>query len=399
MVNSVSSVNALNQITNAAKEAEVKKLVSYINGESLKQVPDTFESTTLGGAKSAGIFNGIPFLRFLKNKKIASKMFNPEVTQMNKLLADSNNAILETSKSIFKKGGLSKYIQAVDANTEIYNSVSKATKFAKKSSIAYKRAEKVAEKLSKKTGNKFINWIRNHKLVKLTNKAGKFESLAEEATKKALSKTTENAAVKAAGEGVKAASKFGKVGKLLKKSGAGFMLVFSGIMETFTEVVPTFKELGKEKGMKQVGKSAVKVVGDTAGFIAGQAVGKYAGALVGAKIGAAVGTVFPGVGNAVGAVVGGAIGLIGGLLGSFVAGKITKAVTGPSEREKAKEEQTKAAVNEISNDKNSIDAIKQAAAAKIQQEIETNGALSEDSYIALDSLSKLEGQNPFAAKA
>lgn len=401
MVNSVSSVKALNQITNAAKEAEVKKLVSYINGESLKQIPDTFESTTKSGAKSSGLFSGLPFINFLKNKKIGSKVFGKEIDAMSAKLVEGDKATVQAFKDIFQKDGgkladkLANYKNVVDANAEVYSSITKATKLAKKATRATNKFNKLAGKLQTKTGNKLIDKLHSKRLAKLFNKAADLTTASEEAATKALSKTTEKAAAKAAGEGVKAASKFGKVGKLLKKSGAGFMLVFSGIMETFTEVVPTFKELGKEKGMKQVGKSAVKVVGDTAGFIAGQAVGKYAGALVGAKVGAALGSVVPGIGNVVGA----AVGLIGGLLGSFVAGKITKAITGPSEREKAKEEQTKAAVDEISKNNESIDALKQAAAAKIQQELETNGALSEDSYIALDSLSKLENQNPFTAQA
>ena len=138
-------------------------------------------------------------------------------------------------------------------------------------------------------------------------------------------------------------SKFGKCGKFMKSSGAGFMLIFSGIAEGLTEVVPTFKELGFKKGIKQLGKSAVKVVGDTAGFIAGQAIGKTVGSIAGAKLGAVIGSVVPGVGTAIGA----AAGFVCGLLGSFLAGKLTKSITGPSEREIAKEKQQDAESSEI----------------------------------------------------
>lgn len=398
MVNSVSSVNAAKQTSNVAKQAEVKKLVAYINGESLKQLPDTFESTTVSGVKSAGVFSGIPFINFLKNRRIAGKIveYSEPIKEMSSKLIEGDKATVKAFKEIFQKGGkltdkLANYKNVVDANAEVYRDITKAAKLASKTA----KIEGKIAKYSKETGIKLLDKFHEFKLGKLTTKVDKVKNLAEEAAKKALSKTTEETAIKVAGEGAKTVSKLGKAGKLLKKSGAGFMLAFSGVMETITEVVPTFKELGKEKGMKQVGKSAVKVIGDTAGFVAGQAVGKLAGGIVGAKVGAALGSFVPGIGNVVGA----AVGLIGGLLGSFIAGKITKKITGPTEREKAKEEQTKQAVNDISKDKESLDALKQAAAAKIQQEAETTGTLSEDSYIALDSLSKLEGKNPFAAQA
>ena len=105
MVNSVSSVTALN-LTNAAKQAEVKKLVSYLSGESLKQVPDTFESTTASGAKNAGFFSGIPFLNFLKNKKIGSKVYGKELDAVTSKLANGDKATVEAFKKIFKKDQL-----------------------------------------------------------------------------------------------------------------------------------------------------------------------------------------------------------------------------------------------------------------------------------------------------
>ena len=408
MVNSVSSVNTINKTANASNNAEIKKLVSYVNNETLKQIPDTFASTTKSGVKSSGLFNGIPYLFFLKNKFFAKKAFAQEVTQMNKLLVESEKTTVDAFKEIFKKGGkftekFKNYANSVNANADLFANVKKATKLSKNYSIASKKAGKIAEKLNKNTGNKFLNWIRNKKLDKFTAKAEKFKIAANQAQNNVLNKTVTKAAEEGTKKGI-FGKLFGKIGekignnkavKLFKKSGAGIMLVFSGVMEAATEVIPTFKELGKEKGMKQAGKSAIKVVGDTAGFIAGQAIGKYAGGIIGAKIGTAVGSIFPGIGN----VIGGAIGFVGGLLGSYVAGKITKKITGPTERELAKEKQTKQVVNEISKDKESLEILKKAATVKMQQEKAATGKLSDDSYIALNSLKKLGVKNPFAAQA
>ena len=116
----------------------------------------------------------------------------------------------------------------------------------------------------------------------------------------------------------------------LKSGGFKGMAAIEGVIETFTEVIPAF-QLGTDKGIKQVGKSAVTVAGSAAGWCAGA----YVGGAVGAKVGAAVGTaICPGVGTAVGA----AIGLVGGLIGSWLGHKAAKAVVGKSEVEKAQEQ-------------------------------------------------------------
>ncbi len=418
MVNSVSNVNIANQAINAAKQAEVKNLVSYLNGELLKQAPDTFTSTTKSAAKTSGLFCGLPLLNFLKNKRIAGKSaeFSQQVADLSKKLVDGDKATVDAFKGIFKKGGkftdkVANYVKTVDANSKAYSTTTQAIKGLKDTAKINAKIAKLQAKLDKGTGAKFINKMRQAKLDKLTTPV---EQAAEDASKSGIKNLIgkiggkikpvfEKVGGSKVGKAFKAVGN-SKVGKVFKKSGAGFMLVFSGISETLTEVIPTFKELGKEKGMKQAGKSALKVVGDTVGYVAGHAVGKYAGAIIGAKVGTALGSVVPGIGNVVGA----AVGFVGGLLGSFIAGKITKAITGPSEREKAKAEQTKNAVEEIAKDDEAIEQLKQAAIEKIQMEYETTGAISEESYKALESLNKLEEQkqaqqpknvNPFVAQA
>ena len=339
---------ALNQ---TGKSASVKKLAKYVNNEALTQAPDTFTSTAKSGASSALLFEGLPFAFLLnRNKKLNGKFINNEM----KALGETNKQALQ---NLF--GGKDKLSKRIADFIRTSNQSNRDYVDLRSNVKAQYKLDKLKEKLAKNP--------------------------ASEKLKSAVSKATE----KAVEAGIKNGSKLGKIGKFMKSSGAGMMLVFSGIAEAFSEVVPTFKELGAEKGLKQLGKSAIKVAGDTAGFIAGQQVGVALGTAIGTAI-------FPGVGTAIGA----AVGFVGGLLGSFVAGKITKAITGPSEREIAKEEQYNQTAEEIANDNNQLQELKDAASLKIQQEAELNGGqLSEDALIALETLENLEDSstNPFAA--
>ena len=162
--------------------------------------------------------------------------------------------------------------------------------------------------------------------------------------KKALLKATKN--LDKIENGAKSTS---KLGKLMKNSGAKGMLIISGVIEFFTEVRPTFKELGVKKGLKQLAKSAVKVVGDTFGYVAGSQLGTAAGSLAGAfaaaKIAAITGTaVAPGVGTVIGSL----CGFVGGLLGSWAVRKVTSPFT-KSERDIAQEQQQEVQNNPFSD--------------------------------------------------
>ena len=119
-------------------------------------------------------------------------------------------------------------------------------------------------------------------------------------------------------------------GQALKKSGAGMMMAIDGGVELLTNVVPTFSQLGVGAGLKQLGKSTVKVAAGTAGWLGGDAAGK--------AIGSAIGTLIcPGIGTAIGGFIGG---FLGGMVGCSLAGRLTKKVVGPSELEKHQKEQT-----------------------------------------------------------
>ena len=141
-----------------------------------------------------------------------------------------------------------------------------------------------------------------------------------------------------------------------------FMLVMQGGVETFTNVVPTFKQLGFKKGMKQLGKSAVKTVGSVAGWVAGS----VAGSKLGSVIGAAVGN------SKVGAVIGAVAGKVGsyavGTIGQHYAEKGIEKVLGKSELEKAREEQALMIAQEAQNNPEVFDLLVQQAAERLAVE-------------------------------
>lgn len=118
----------------------------------------------------------------------------------------------------------------------------------------------------------------------------------------------------------------------LKKGGIGASLLFAGI-ELFFGMGNIKTAFAKDKedkaagkasqnyGMKQLGQTTVKALGNAAGWAAGEAAGIWAAGALGAKIGTFFG---PGVGTAIG----GVIGMVGGAIGMWLTGKVTKALVG-----------------------------------------------------------------------
>ncbi len=128
--------------------------------------------------------------------------------------------------------------------------------------------------------------------------------------------------------------------------GGGAMIAISAVCEAPT-VYKTFKELGTEKGFKQLGKSAVKIGAETVGWV----VGAKVGTAVGTKIGTTIGTaICPGLGTAIGAAAGAIVGFIGGVATSWLCGKAAKAVVGKDELEIAKEKKAKLLALQAKND-------------------------------------------------
>lgn len=371
---------------------DVQKLVKYVGGETLEQLPDTFTSATKDAVSGSLLFDGLPIFKLFRNNKKVNGLGSEH-------LAKLDQRTFENVKNLFNGEGKfgQRIADFVSNNTKIkseFDAVGSYVKTTRKAEKAAAKATKAAAKAAEKGG--FFSEVTAKKAAKKAAKAATKASTAKDAF---LSATSQNAAkegAKATGKiAGKIGSKLGSFGKILKSSGAGIMLVFSGIIEGATEVIPTFKELGAKKGMKQAGKSAVKVAGDTAGFVIGNQVGTALGAaagsaLAGTKLGAAIGSVVPGYGTAIGAVVG----CICGFLGSWVAGKITKKITGKSEREKAKEKQQKEQATEISKNQKALDELKAITVQKIEEEKAT-GKVSKDSLIAQEALANIEKNNPF----
>ena len=265
---------------------------------------DSFASTIKSGLSAAALFEGIPFINLLrKNKKLEGKIYSDGMKQLQQTLDAAKQQLFKGEGKLTTR--IKDYLGVVDKNQKAYSDlrseVAKRFKEVKKpTKVATEVAEEVAEEAVKKAPSK------------LTGATA------------ALKKPFEKAGAAIAKKFPQLAKVGGKFSKLMKTSGAGMMLVFSGISEMMTEVIPTFKELGPKQGFKQLAKSFVRIVGDTAGYI------------LGAKAGAAIGTaICPGIGTVVGSVVG----FVGGMLGSFVAGKITEKITGPTERELAQKQQ------------------------------------------------------------
>ena len=373
MVSNIESSNLVSKAAaNSAKSKNIKKLVKYTKNEPLTQMPDTFTSNVKSGVSSALLWEGLPFAFLLKrNKKLNGAFISKEMKNLDNInkkafetLKNGEGSIIERIKTFIKK--------ANDSNKNFYNLKSNV-KLQSKYANLIEKAKNIEEKLIEKPDSRKLK----NRLAK-NNKKSQTAKAAVEAMKKTGTQAAETA--------VKKAGKLSKFGNFMKTSGAGVMLAISGIIEGCTEIIPTFKELGVQKGIKQLGKSAVKIAGDTVGFIAGQ----QAGVAVGTAIGTAL---FPGVGTAVGAVVG----FVGGLLGSWVAGKATKAIVGPSEREIAKEEQENQLAEQIENDNIKLNELKNETVRKLQEEAAyNNGELNEDSLAALKALEDLETENnPF----
>ncbi len=399
MTNAVSKTNVINnaiaQQTIAKNQDDVKKLVKYVSGEALTQAPDTFTSNVKSATGSALLFDGTPLVLLgLRNKK--AKGIGSEALRN----LDAKSA--ENVRNLFKGEGkfgqrLTDFVINNTKNRQELDRIKDLVKTARKSEKASAKAAKAVENAVKKAAKAenggFFSRLSANKAIKKAAKATAESKNTRYAFLKGKYRGGAAATGKAAG---KAAGKLGNFGKVFKSTGAGFMLALSGIMEGVTEVIPTFKELGAKKGVKQLGKSTVKVVGDTAGFVVGNQVGTALGAaagaaLAGTKVGAAIGSVFPGFGTAIGAVVG----CVCGFLGSWVAGKITKKITGKSEREKAKEAQEKQQAELVANNAKSLEELKAAAALKIQEEYATTGKISPDSEEALKILENLEQTNPY----
>lgn len=387
-VSNAASYGKLN-IEPKVKQKDIKTLVKYVNGESLNVKPDTFSSAAKDGATNAVLFEGIPLALMMKrNKAVGGKFYSDGLRDLqNKVNVAKKSGNLKTFagqigefQSEYEK--LKASVKAeYKANHGLMSKIKKLFGGLSKETAeetTKKAVEKTAEKTVEKTAEKVVEKTVENVAENTVKKTG--GNILKNAFKKVFPKTSEKVAGKfAKTAGTKVSKGLGKVGGKLKgtmkSSGAGAMIAYAGISEVITEVIPTFKELGAKKGIKQVGKSAVKVTANAAGYVAG------------AKLGGTIGTaICPGIGTAVGA----AVGFIGGMIGSFVTGKIATSIVGKNEREIAKEQKEKSSVRQISKDNDKIKELQLAALQRIQEEAEMNGGeLSEDSQIVLKAIENI----------
>ena len=308
MVSNISLNNTIGQNSYIEKgKVATQKYVTEPVKQVAEEAMDTFGSTVKSSAQSVGLFHGLPFVSFLaKTKKAFGSLKNNELLGgLSKANEVSRNALLKGEGKLSKR--IYDFVMRTEKSNEALNAVKSATKAEAKIAKLASKADKL------KAAGKDV--------TKITAKA---EEVAASAVKK---KAAAEAGIQAINTGTKAVGKLAKVKNFMKSSGAGIMLAFSGFSELISEVVPTFQELGVKSGLKQLGKSAVKVVGDTAGYIGGQTIG--------ATIGAALLSPIPVVGPFLGA----ALGMGCGMLGSYLAGKVTDKITGPSERKLAEQQQ------------------------------------------------------------
>lgn len=371
------AVNA-KKAANPEQAESVKNLVKYLENKPISEpAGDTFTSTVSGAIPGLAIFEaprGLSWLKKAKGLKVDDALNITKAAEAGKdavtcaaKLKEYAAPVTDSLKNIFTGSG--KVSQRVG---NYFNSVNEFQANSRQLTEAMKTFRK-----AEKTGKTVEELTAAAKAAEGAAKTGKIAGAVSK-VKSVAGKPFAAAAAKF--------PKLAKVGKVFKGSGAGGFAVIGGGIELATEVIPTFKELGAKAGIKQIGKSAVKVAADVGGWAVG--------AKAGAAAGAAIGSIFPGVGTAIGAAIGT---FLGGFIGSWGAGKVAKAVTGPSEREKAQAKQDKEQTEAIQQNGKDLETLKQLAYQKAQATVQQNGYIDADSQKALEEIEKLN--NPFAKGA
>ena len=201
----------------------------------------------------------------------------------------------------------------------------------------YKELTKNARKLAKKAGktdisllDKFFNLFRKQENKVTIDTIRKKSSEAQNALKNA------DAALKNGKVIVEEVAEKGfkqNAAKVFKSEIKNPFVIFFTALEAVPEVtgkiIPTFQNEGFLAGIKQTGKSILKIGANFVSYAAGSALGKVVGAAIGSVI-------CPGVGSAVGAKVGDMIGSM--FIGSNVT-KVVNKVIGEEEKPQTNEQQ------------------------------------------------------------
>lgn len=311
-----------NSNTTGTKGSNIDILADYY-AKNLEPSESLASAVIMGGVSGALMMNPryiahpINSFKGLKDVKEMFKSVKVDGSDLNKLWKENPTVMQDAYFRMHKA--------ASRANSKLglfrkrYTDVEyKELKKIMQEALDSKDIQKIAE-ASKKLENAYIS---NGHIPSLWNKirGKKVATVAE--------KLADNTGIK---EGAKALIKKNSMSYLsrFKHSLGGRMaILFAGIemLMNIGKIKTAFQHdkenpNGEKLGMKQLGQTTVKAVGNTLGWAAGEAAGIWAATKLGASIGTAFG---PGVGT----VIGGVAGLIGGSVGMWLAGKATKALVG-----------------------------------------------------------------------
>lgn len=313
-----------------------------------------------GPFQGAGLMVGLTLVpEAYKAGKWFLKYNKPKAAWAEELAQRSTN--VETNRALLKNGGWQKF----DTYKTLAEKQEIMTKdFESKYTLA--KADDIATRAAK---GKFRIWDRVKGFV--TGKDSKIyadkkvESLRKEATEILGKTVAEEGAAKTLGLGA-------NIFKSVK--GSGPMAILSGCMELFSNIIPAF-QVGTGHGVKQIGKSAVKVGASVVGWSAGEAIGTV--------VGGALGTLVAGpVGTAICAKIGG---FVFGCIGCWVADKLAGKIVGKNETELVKEQQAKSVAKQVQQNPE----LQAQLLALAQQKLKEEGADSKDAKAAFGSMQRI----------
>lgn len=344
-------VNGINSQSNIYALKDLVNLAKYANGVPLT---DDAEKLTVSQVSSYPTmmcaYEGYQWVK--ENKGQYKKAF--------KSVTDSGKA----ANDILKKNGVKGVLRVADAKEVLANipTAEALNGLSAKTQDLYKNAQKLAEAVKANPSNKDIAKQASQLLAKaeaasyaeMAKGTGLYQKFKNAVGITKVGQATRNMAAKS--------STFKTCLDAYNNESGNAMLVLEGGVEALTTVVPTFRKLGFKRGMKQLGRSAVRVVSSVAGWVAGSAVGSKIGEVVGALVG----------NTKVGAVVGAIAGRVGsyavGTVGQHYANKAVTKVLGKSELEKAKEEDCVKIAQAAQQDPEVFDALIQQAAERLVNE-------------------------------
>lgn len=344
-------VNGINSQSNIYALKDLVNLAKYANGVPLT---DDAEKLTVSQVSSYPTmmcaYEGYQWVK--ENKGQYKKAF--------KSVTDNGKA----ANDILKKNGVKGVLRVADAKEVLANipTAEVLNGLSAKTQDLYKNAQKLAEAVKANPSNKDIAKQASQLLAKaeaasyaeMAKGTGLYQKFKNAVGITKVGQATRNMAAKS--------STFKTCLDAYNNESGNAMLVLEGGVEALTTVVPTFRKLGFKRGMKQLGRSAVRVVSSVAGWVAGSAVGSKIGEVVGALVG----------NTKVGAVVGAIAGRVGsyavGTVGQHYANKAVTKVLGKSELEKAKEEDCVKIAQAAQQDPEVFDALIQQAAERLVNE-------------------------------